>query len=96
MLLNAKVIVEVGSGIALLLAFIISMAIANGLILEMRMDIEGDNYRWRWPPPGLHKVSNYYRTKHPGTTKPRQMWLAIIIGYSCFIAFIVVVLASAW
>lgn len=89
--LNVKVAAEVGIGLALWFGFIISMAITNGLLTEMRMDIEGDDYRWRWLPPGLFRVTRAYRARHPGTKKPRQMWFAILIAVLCMVAVIVLV-----
>jgi uncharacterized membrane protein len=86
--LNVKVAAEVGIGLVLWFGFIISMAITNGLLTEMRMDIEGDHYRWRWPPSGVFRVTRAYRARYPETKKPDQMWFAYLTAILCMTAII--------
>jgi hypothetical protein len=96
MSLNAKVVIEVGVGLALWFGFIINMAIATGLRREMQLDVENDKSRIVWFPGTLSKIIRQYREQHPGTMKPRQMWLANIIAILCFMSIIVMVLLAAW
>jgi len=96
MQLNLKVVAGVSIGLFLWFGFIISMAISTGLMREMRMDVEGDKLRWTWPPPGPFKLTRQYRTRNPGTNKPRQMWSAITVGFLCFTAVIALILTAAW